>query len=260
MFCIFTRDVSVAVRVRPLVVTLNPQIIGESQSAWSEKAMPSPLVSMNTPTTPGRSHAIHWQTQSVNANARALLKSQRPVCVWLTGLSGAGKSTLSNLLDTRMHALGLHTYVLDGDNFRHGLCSDLGFSDADRVENIRRAAEVAKLMVDAGLIVIVSFISPFRADRALARAKFAPGQFFEVFVDTSLEECMQRDPKGLYAKAQSGELKNFTGLDSPYEPPLSPEVHVRTAQASPEACAEAILCKVSEATLAHGPAVSRAEG
>lgn len=172
------------------------------------------------------------------------MKQQRPLCIWLTGLSGSGKSTVANLLESRLHDRGVHTYLLDGDNVRHGLCSDLGFSDADRAENIRRVAEVARLMVDAGLVVVVSFISPFRADRAFARSLFEPGRFYEVFVDASLQECMQRDPKGLYAKAQRGELRNFTGLDSPYEPPENPEVHLCTASATPEACVDMVLREV----------------
>jgi len=149
--------------------------------------------------------------------------------IWFTGLSGSGKSTLANLLEKRLHAQGRHTYVLDGDNVRHGLNRDLGFTEADRVENIRRVAEVAKLMVDAGLIVLVSFISPFRAERRVARALFEPGEFVEVFVDTPLAECERRDPKGLYAKARRGELRNMTGIDSPYEAPESAEVRVATA-------------------------------
>ena len=195
-------------------------------------------------------HAIHWHEQSVDGDDRARLKQQRPACLWLTGLSGSGKSTLANLLEASLYDKGVHTYLLDGDNLRHGLCSDLGFSDSDRTENIRRAAEVAKLMVDAGLVVIVSFISPFRADRAFARSLFEPGSFFEVFVDAPLQACMQRDPKGLYAKAQRGELKNFTGLDSPYEPPESPEVHLRTASDTPQECVEMVLRRILATPLA----------
>jgi bifunctional enzyme CysN/CysC len=150
--------------------------------------------------------------------------------VWFTGLSGSGKSTLANLLEKRLHTQGRHTYVLDGDNVRHGLNRDLGFTEADRVENIRRVAEVAKLMVDAGLIVIVAFISPFRVEREFARSLFAPGEFVEVFVDAPLEECERRDPKGLYAKARRGEIPAFTGISSPYEPPLQPELRLRPAE------------------------------
>jgi len=148
--------------------------------------------------------------------------------LWFTGLSGSGKSTIANLVEKQLHALGRHTYLLDGDNVRHGLNRDLGFTDADRAENIRRVAEVARLMVDAGLIVLVSFISPFRAERQFARSLFAEGEFLEVFVDTPMEECERRDVKGLYAKARSGQLPNFTGIASPYEPPEQPEVHLRT--------------------------------
>src|SRR5204863_4538635 len=156
---------------------------------------------------------------------------------WFTGLSGSGKSTIANLLEKRLAAEGRHTYLLDGDNVRHGLNRDLGFTEADRVENIRRVAEVAKLMVDAGLVVLVSFISPFRAERQMARELFDEGEFVEVFVDAPLEECERRDPKGLYAKARAGLVKNFTGIDSAYEPPDKPEVHL-TPQQRPDECAE----------------------
>ena len=178
-----------------------------------------------------RASNIHWQALTVDRAARAASLAQTPRCIWFTGLSGSGKSTIANLLEKRLHAQGRHTYILDGDNLRHGLNRDLGFTQADRVENIRRVAEVAKLMVDAGLLVLVAFISPFRAERELARSLFAPGEFVEVFVDASLAECERRDPKGLYAKARRGELKNFTGIDSPYEPPLAPDVHLQTANA-----------------------------
>lgn len=181
------------------------------------------------------------QPLNIDKQARAAMKHQKPLCVWLTGLSGAGKSTIANLLEKRLHAEGKHTYILDGDNVRHGLNRDLGFTEADRVENIRRVAEVARLMVDAGLIVLVALISPFRAERRFARELFAEGEFVEVFVDAPLEECERRDPKGLYAKARRGEIKNFTGIDSVYEPPESPEIHQRTTEASPEACVETVL-------------------
>jgi bifunctional enzyme CysN/CysC len=161
--------------------------------------------------------------------------------VWFTGLSGSGKSTIANLLEQKLHAHGIRTYLLDGDNVRHGLNRDLGFTDADRVENIRRVGEVARLMTDAGLVVLCSFISPFRAERQMVRELFAPGEFVEVFVDTSIEECIQRDPKGLYARAQAGKLKNFTGIDSPYEAPLTPEVHLQTQGQTPEEAAEQLL-------------------
>jgi bifunctional enzyme CysN/CysC len=181
------------------------------------------------------------QAPNVDKQARAALKQQKPRCVWFTGLSGAGKSTIANLLEKRLYAEGRHTYILDGDNVRRGLSRDLGFAEADRAENVRRVAEVAKLMVDAGLIVLVALISPFRAERRFARELFAEGEFVEVFVDTPLEECERRDPKGLYARARRGEIKNFTGIDSAYEPPEAPEVHLRTAEASPEACVETVL-------------------
>jgi bifunctional enzyme CysN/CysC len=184
-----------------------------------------------------RASNIHWQALDVGRAGRARLLQQAPRCVWFTGLSGSGKSTIANLLEQRLHAAGRHTYILDGDNVRHGLNRDLGFTEADRVENIRRVAEVARLMVDAGLIVLVAFISPFRSERRLARDLFGAGDFIEVFVETPLEECERRDPKGLYAKARSGALANFTGIDSPYEPPESPDVHVITSGRRAEDCA-----------------------
>ena len=162
-----------------------------------------------------RASNIHWQALTVDRDQRAALKDQQPVVLWLTGLSGAGKSTIANVVEKKLLALGRHTMLLDGDNVRHGLNRDLGFTEADRVENIRRVGEVAKLMAEAGLIVICSFISPFRAERRMVRELTAPTAFLEVFVDTPLEECMRRDPKGLYAKARAGQLEHFTGLDSP---------------------------------------------
>ncbi len=191
-----------------------------------------------------RAANLHWQTLEVGMQARAELKHQTPRCIWFTGLSGAGKSTLANLLEQRLHSEGRHTYLLDGDNVRLGLNRDLGFTEADRVENIRRVAEVAKLMVDAGLIVMVAFISPYRSERRMARGLFSAGEFIEVFVDTPIEVCERRDPKGLYAKARRGELKNFTGIDSGYEAPESAEVHLRPATDSPESCVELILHKL----------------
>jgi len=188
-----------------------------------------------------RTHNLRWQALDVDKQARSLLNGQRPCVVWLTGLSGAGKSTIANLVERRLHALGRHTYILDGDNIRHGLNKDLGFTEADRVENIRRVAEVARLMVDAGLIVIVSFISPFRAERGVARELVQPGEFFEVFVEAPLEVAEQRDPKGLYRKARNGELKNFTGIDSPYEIPENPELRLDTTRLTPEEAARAVL-------------------
>ena len=188
-----------------------------------------------------RSANLHWQSVDVTKNARASMKGQKARCLWFTGLSGSGKSTIANLLERRLFSEGRHTYLLDGDNVRHGLNRDLGFTDAERVENIRRVAEVAKLMVDAGLLVIVSFISPFRSERAMARALFEEGEFLEIFTDTPIEECERRDVKGLYAKARRGELKNFTGLDSPYEAPLAPEIHLETLARSPEESAAQII-------------------
>jgi bifunctional enzyme CysN/CysC len=188
-----------------------------------------------------RSQNVQWQFLDVNKPARARLTGQRPCVVWLTGLSGAGKSTIANLVERKLHAGGHLTYLLDGDNVRHGLNKDLGFTEQDRVENIRRVSEVARLMVDAGLIVLVSFISPFRAERRGARALLAASEFVEVFVDTPLAEAERRDIKGLYGKARRGELKNFTGIDSPYEPPESPEIHLRTANVSAEQAAEQIV-------------------
>ena len=184
---------------------------------------------------------VHWQALEVTKAARAEMKDQQARCLWFTGLSGSGKSTIANLLEKRLHADGKHTYILDGDNVRHGLNRDLGFTEEDRVENIRRVAEVAKLLVDAGLIVIVAFISPYRAERQLARNLFDDGEFVEIFVDTPLEECERRDVKGLYAKARRGELKNFTGIDSDYESPQAPEIHLRTVEAKPETCVDQIV-------------------
>ncbi|MBL8578942.1 MAG: sulfate adenylyltransferase subunit CysN [Mesorhizobium sp.] len=181
-----------------------------------------------------RSQNIHWQSLDIGRLERSQALGQRPAVFWFTGLSGSGKSTVANLLEKKLHASGRHTYILDGDNVRHGLNKDLGFSEADRAENIRRVAEVAKLMADAGLIVIVSFISPFRAERQMARDLMEKGEFVEVFVDTPFEECARRDPKGLYSRALSGELKNFTGIDSPYEAPEKPEVHLKTLGNAPE--------------------------
>jgi bifunctional enzyme CysN/CysC len=188
-----------------------------------------------------RSQNIHWQAIDVNKQAHATLKGQKPCVLWFTGLSGAGKSTIANLVEKKLHALGKHTYLLDGDNVRHGLNKDLGFSEADRVENIRRVGEVAKLMVDAGQIVLVSFISPFRSERRMSRELVEQGEFFEVFVDTPISVAEQRDPKGLYKKARRGELTNFTGIDSPYEPPENPEIRIDTTACSPEEAAELIV-------------------
>ncbi len=188
-----------------------------------------------------RSQNVHWQSIDVTRAAHAAQKNQSPRVLWFTGLSGSGKSTIANLVERRLHALGKHSFLLDGDNIRHGLNRDLGFTDADRVENVRRVGEVAKLMADAGLIVLTAFISPFRAERDLARSMLPAGEFVEVFVDTPLAVAEARDVKGLYAKARAGNLPHFTGIDSPYEAPLSPEIHVDTTRETPEAAAERIV-------------------
>ena len=188
-----------------------------------------------------RSQNVHWQATLIDSEARARSLRQHPKVVWFTGLSGAGKSTIASLVERRLHDLGFHTYLLDGDNLRHGLNRDLGFTDADRVENIRRAAEVGRVLVDGGLVVLASFISPFRAERRMARSLFDEGQFFEVHIDVPLAVAENRDRKGLYAKARKGELDHFTGIDSPYEPPEAPELHIDAAAASPEENAERIV-------------------
>lgn len=192
---------------------------------------------------------IFKQNLIIDKTARAQQKHQMPKCIWFTGLSGSGKSTLANLLEQSLYAQGCHTYLLDGDNIRMGLNRDLGFTQIDRVENIRRIAEVSRLMVDAGLIVLVSFISPFRNERQMARQLFTPGEFLEVFVDTPLEECERRDTKGLYAKVRRGELKNFTGIDSPYEAPENPEIHLLTTDMSASACVDFILQAIQKTTI-----------
>ena len=188
-----------------------------------------------------RSHNIHWQDVRVDKAGRADQNNHQPGVVWFTGLSGSGKSTIANIVESKLHTLGVRTYLLDGDNVRHGLNRDLGFTDADRVENIRRIAEVSGLMVDAGLVVLVSFISPFRAERRLARERVEAGEFIEVHVDTPLDVAEERDPKGLYAKARAGELTNFTGIDSPYEAPESPEIRVDTAAMTAEEAADQVI-------------------
>jgi bifunctional enzyme CysN/CysC len=193
-----------------------------------------------------RAHNIHLQHVDVDKAARATQKGQKPVVLWFTGLSGAGKSTIANLVEKKLHAMGRHSYLLDGDNVRHGLNKDLGFTEADRVENIRRVAEVAKLMVDAGLIVLTAFISPFRSERAMARSLLADGEFVEIYVDTPLEVAETRDVKGLYRKARRGELLNFTGIDSPYEAPEAPELRINTVDCSAEQAADRVIARLRE--------------
>ena len=188
-----------------------------------------------------RAANLHWQPLTISKPDRAALKGQRARCIWLTGLSGAGKSTIASMLEARLYARGRHTFVLDGDNVRHGLNRDLGFTQAARVENVRRVAEVARLMVDAGLIVIVAFISPYRSERDFARSRFDTDEFFEVFVDASLAACEKRDPKGLYAKARRGNLANFTGIDSAYEAPHRPDLHLDTEALSAADCVEQVM-------------------
>ena len=191
-----------------------------------------------------RSQNVHWQATDIGRETHAGLKNQRPAVLWFTGLSGAGKSTIANLVEKKLVRMNRHTFLLDGDNVRHGLNRDLGFTDADRVENIRRVGEVAKLMTDAGLIVITAFISPFRAEREMVRSMMQAGEFIEVHIDTPLAEAEARDVKGLYAKARQGQLKNFTGIDSPYEPPEHPEIHIDTTEMTAEEAAELIVAKL----------------
>ena len=199
-----------------------------------------------------RSQNIHWQAVDISKHSRAAHKGQRPCVLWFTGLSAAGKSTIANLVERMLHANGFHTYLLDGDNVRHGLNKDLGFTAEDRVENIRRVAEVAKLMVDAGLIVLVAFISPFRSERRMARQLVEENEFLEVFVDAPLAVLEKRDPKGLYRKARRGELKNFTGIDSPYEPPEHAEIRIDTTEATPETAAELVISVLQQRRILGG--------
>jgi bifunctional enzyme CysN/CysC len=196
-----------------------------------------------------RASNIHWQHLEVSRETHARLKQQKPAVLWFTGLSGAGKSTIANLVEKKLSARGRHTFLLDGDNVRHGLNKDLGFTETDRIENIRRVGEVARLMADAGLIVLTAFISPFRAERDMVRAMMQPGEFLEIFIDTPLVEAEARDTKGLYAKARAGELANFTGIDSPYEPPLAPDLRIDTTLLSAEAAAEAVIAALDRRVL-----------
>ncbi len=187
---------------------------------------------------------IVWQDLSIKQSDRSQIKKHRPICIWFTGLSGAGKTTIASFLEQKLLEQGIHTYLLDGDNVRHGLNKDLGFSEADRTENIRRVAEVARLMYDAGLVVITSFISPFASDRQIARSLFDNGTFVEVFVDTSLQICESRDPKGLYMKARKGQLKGLTGIDSPYQRPFAPEIIINSENMSIEVASNFVLSYV----------------
>lgn len=189
---------------------------------------------------------VVWHNSTVTHADRVALKQQQSVCLWFTGLSGSGKSTVANAVESKLLQMGKHSYLLDGDNVRHGLNKDLGFSDADRVENIRRIGEVAKLFVDAGNIVLTAFISPFVSDRQQVRDLMQDGEFLEVFVDTPLEVCEARDPKGLYKKARAGEIKHFTGIDSEYQAPVNPEIHLKTENLSIEACADFVVAELEK--------------
>ncbi|MCK8078685.1 adenylyl-sulfate kinase [Vibrio sp. 1CM2L] len=205
--------------------------------------MKSPYVTKDNDSV---SDDVVWHNSTVTHEQRAKQKQQTPVALWFTGLSGSGKSTVANAVESKLLSLGKHSYLLDGDNVRHGLNKDLSFSDTDRVENIRRIGEVAKLFVDSGTIVLTAFISPFIADREQARSLLSTGEFLEVFIDTPLSVCEQRDPKGLYKKARSGEINNFTGIDSIYEAPVNADIHVETEDKSVEACAEEIINQLSK--------------
>jgi len=194
---------------------------------------------------------VVWQNHNVDKRLRAAQKRQKPSILWFTGLSASGKSTTANAVEQKLFELGHHTYLLDGDNVRHGLNKDLGFSDSDRVENIRRIGEMAKLFADAGLIVLSAFISPFRADRQMVRDLVEEGEFVEIYMATPLSVCEQRDPKGLYRKAREGEIKNFTGIDSAYEEPESPEISLNTAECDVEGCAEQVITYLKEHHIIH---------
>lgn len=192
---------------------------------------------------------IVWHDHKITRAERSANKNQKPCLLWFTGLSGSGKSTIANALDVALHERGYHTFLLDGDNVRHGLCQDLGFSNEDRIENIRRVGEVCKLFADAGLIVMSAFISPFASDRRMVRELFPAGEFIEVFMDAPLETCELRDPKGLYQKARAGEIKHFTGIDSPYESPEHPEICLNTSQKTVDECIEALVRFLKEREL-----------
>ncbi|MGM0767975.1 MAG: adenylyl-sulfate kinase [Pseudomonadota bacterium] len=192
---------------------------------------------------------IVWHDHKITRAERSVNKNQKPCLLWFTGLSGSGKSTIANALDVALHNRGYHTFLLDGDNVRHGLCKDLGFSDEDRVENIRRIGEVSKLFADAGLIVLSAFISPFTSDRRLVRNLFPAGEFIEVFMDTPLDTCEERDPKGLYEKARAGKIKHFTGIDSPYDAPEHPEVRLDTSVMSVDQCVDTLIDYLLERNL-----------
>ena len=200
-----------------------------------------------------RSANISWQAVDIDRNFRAAMKHQKPAVLWFTGLSGAGKSTIANIVEKKLAAAGRHTFLLDGDNVRHGLNRDLGFTEADRVENIRRVAEVASLMADAGLVVLVSLISPFRSERRMAREMLPQGEFVEIHVDTTIEVAEARDVKGLYAKARAGLIRNFTGIDSPYEPPENPEIRIDTVSDTAQEAAELVLRYLDKAGIARAP-------
>lgn len=194
-------------------------------------------------------NSLFWHDHKITRSERSLSKGQKPCLLWFTGLSGSGKSTIANALDVALHKRGYHTFLLDGDNVRHGLCSDLGFSNDDRVENIRRVGEVCKLFTDAGMVVMSAFISPFTSDRRMVRRLFPAGEFIEVFMDASLETCESRDPKGLYKKARAGEIKDFTGIDSPYEVPSHPEIRLDTSQSTVDECVDSLIAYLQEREL-----------
>jgi bifunctional enzyme CysN/CysC len=229
------------------------EALGRSGAASPQALIEESLrLLMHTRSLSGESVAspnVRWQTVDIDKQTRAAMKRHRPGVVWFTGLSGAGKSTIANVVERKLHDGGRHTFLLDGDNVRQGLNRDLGFSSAERVENVRRIGEVAHLMVEAGLIILVAVISPFREQRRIARALNAPGEFFEVFVDAPLAVAEARDPKGLYRKARAGLLPNFTGIDAPYERPECPEIHVDTVRTSPEDAANAIVSMLDAASV-----------